>query len=172
VLDEVADRADAWYARIWRSCSDDEKLVALGNRRRGVREYKSAPHGEAALWLAGSRSKDPSFRLLNQTFPPFRAVRRPASTTSVRSKARAIPSPWDRFRAPFLALLVVASPVLFVLTQQELFTATITRRSRPVLAGCPCWSASRLVAGWEARRVGASENLTGRLDARSMLLFL
>ena len=27
ILDEVAERTDAWYRRIWRTCSPDEQLV-------------------------------------------------------------------------------------------------------------------------------------------------
>jgi hypothetical protein len=82
----------------------------------------------------GLADKDPSFRLMNQTFRRF-VLSAPCQHDIRAIEGAADPSPWDRFRAPFLALLVVAS-LFFVLTQQELFTATITTLTA-VLAGLP-----------------------------------
>ena len=133
VLDEVADRADAWYARIWRSCSDDEKLVLSEIAAEGFVNYKSR-RTVRRLMARGLAVKDPSFRLMNQTFRRF-VLSAPCQHDIRAIEGAADPSPWDRFRAPFLALLVVAS-LFFVLTQQELFTATITTLTT-VLAGLP-----------------------------------
>ena len=129
----MADRADAWYARIWRSCSDDEKLVLSEIAAEGFVNYKSR-RTVRRLMARGLAVKDPSFRLMNQTFRRF--VLSAPCQHDIRAIEGAVdPSPWDRFRAPFLALLVVAS-LFFVLTQQELFTATITTLTT-VLAGVP-----------------------------------
>ena len=137
LVDEVADRAEAWYARIWRSCSDDEKLVLSEIAAEGFVNYKSRT--VRRLMARGLAVKDPSFRLMNQTFRRF--VLSAHCQHDIRAiEGAADPSPWDRFRAPFLALLVVAS-LFFVLTQQELFTATITTLTT-VLRGVQCWSAS------------------------------
>jgi hypothetical protein len=133
VLDEVADRAEAWYKRIWQSCSDDEKLVLSEIAAEGFVNYKSR-RTVRRLMARGLAAKDPSFRLMNQTFRRF--VLSAACQHDISAiEGAAEPSPWDRFRAPFLALLVVAS-LFFVLTQQELFTATITTLTT-VLAGLP-----------------------------------
>ena len=71
----------------------------------------------------GLIAKDPSFRLMNQTFRRF--VLSPACQHDIHViEGASDPSSWDRFRAPFFAVLIGAA-LYFLVTQREMFNATI-----------------------------------------------
>lgn len=122
VLDEVADRAESWYRRIWRSCSPDERFVLADVAAEGFANHKSRRTVRRLLGR-GLIAKDPSFRLMNTTFSRF--VQSPACQAEIRSiEGATAPSPWDRLRVPFFTVLVGAA-LFFLLTQRDLFNATI-----------------------------------------------
>jgi len=126
VLDEIADRTDTWYRRIWQSCSPDEQVVLSEIASEGFVNYKSR---RIVRRLLGRRliAKDPSFRLMNRTFRRF--VLSPQCQADIRViEGQSEPSPWDRFRIPFFSV-VVALSLFFLVTQRELFNATIATLS-------------------------------------------
>ena len=131
VLDEIADRTDAWYGHIWRSCTPDEKLVLAEIALEGFVNYKSR---RVVRRLLGRRlvTKKPSFRLMNETFRRF--VLSPGCQADVQAiEGTSEPSPWDRARVPFFTVLVAGS-LFFLVTQRELFNATIATLSTLVAA--------------------------------------
>ena len=122
MLDEIGERTDAWYRRIWRTCTADEQLVLAEIASEGFVNYKSRRTVRRLLGR-GLIAKDPSFRLMNQTFRRF--VLSPACQHDIHAiEGASDPSSWDRFRAPFFAVLIGAA-LYFVATQREMFTATL-----------------------------------------------
>jgi hypothetical protein len=147
VLDEVADRAESWYRRIWRSCSPDERLVLADVAAEGFANHKSRRTVRRLLGR-GLIAKDPSFRLMNTTFRRF--VLSPWCQADVHAiEGATAPSPWERLRVPFFTVLVGAA-LFFLLTQRELFNVTIAALTTltaalPVLA--------RFVAAMTGKRI-------------------
>ena len=122
VLDEIGERTDAWYRRIWRTCTADEQLVLAEIASEGFVNYKSRRTVRRLLGR-GLIVKDPSFRLMNKTFRRF--VLSPACQHDIHAiEGASDPSSWDRFRAPFFAVLIGAA-LYFLVTQREMFNATI-----------------------------------------------
>lgn len=122
VLDEVTERTETWYRRLWKSCSPLEQLVLAEIADDGFVNHKNR---RTVRRLLGRRlvSKDPSFRLMNETFRRF--VLSPSCQADVRAfEGTTEPSPWDRLRLPFFVVLIGAA-LFFMLTQRELFDATI-----------------------------------------------
>ena len=118
VLDEVAERTDAWYKRIWKTCSPDEQLVLAEIASEGFVNYKSR-RTVRRLLARGLVTKDPSFRLMNTTFRRF-VLSAPCQQDVHALEGTSDPSTWDRVRAPFLAALVGIS-LFFLVTQREMF---------------------------------------------------
>ena len=122
ILDEVAERTDAWYRRLWRSCTADEQLVLAEIASEGFVNHKSR-RTVRRLLRRGLIAKDPSFRLMNKTFRRF--VLSPACQHDIHAiEGASDPSSWDRFHAPFFAVLIGAA-LYFLVTQREMFNATI-----------------------------------------------
>jgi hypothetical protein len=121
-LDEIADRAAAWYAWLWSRCTADEKLVLADIAQDGFVNYRKR-HTVRRLLGRGLIAKDPSFRVMSETFRRF--VRSPSARADVRAiEGAAAPSAWDELRIP-LFLLLVGAGLFFVSTQRELFNATV-----------------------------------------------
>jgi hypothetical protein len=144
VLDEVADRTEAWYRGIWRSCRPDEQLVLAEIGSEGFVNYKSRRTVRRLLGR-GLIAKDPSFRLMNETFRRF--VLSPPCQADIRLvEGASEPSPWDRLRVPFFTVLVSLS-LFFLVTQRELFNATIATLSTLTAAVPVMTRVLALVAG-------------------------
>jgi hypothetical protein len=122
VLDEVTERTATWYRRLWKACTPDEQLVLAEIAHEGFVNYKSRRTVRRLLGR-GLIAKDPSFRLMNETFRRF--VLSPPCQADVRAiEGAADPSPWDELRMPFFVVLGGAA-LFFMYTQRELFDATI-----------------------------------------------
>lgn len=149
VLDEVADRAESWYRRIWRSCSPDERLVLADVAAEGFANHKTRRTVRRLLGR-GLIAKDPSFRLMNATFRRF--VLSPACQADVRAAEDASgSSALDRLRLPFFTVLVGAA-LFFLFTQRELFNATVAALTT-LTAALPV--VARLVGAMTGKRVEA-----------------
>jgi len=147
VLDEVAERTDAWYKRIWKTCSPDEQLVLAEIASEGFVNYKSR-RTVRRLLARGLIAKDPSFRLMNTTFRRF--VLSAGCQQDVHAlEGTSDPSTWDRVRAPFFAALVGIS-LFFLVTQREMFTATVATLSTVVAAVPILFRVVALVTGKRA----------------------
>jgi hypothetical protein len=122
VLDEIAERTATWYRRLWKACTPDEQLVLAEIAHEGFVNYKSRRTVRRLLGR-GLIVKDPSFRVMNETFRRF--VLSPQCQADVRAiEGAADPSPWDEVRTPFFVALGSAA-LFFMFTQRELFDATI-----------------------------------------------
>ena len=147
VLDEVAERTDAWYKRIWKTCSSDEQLVLAEIASEGFVNYKSR-RTVRRLLARGLIAKDPSFRLMNTTFRRF-VLSAPCQQDVHALEGTSDPRTRDRVRAPFLAALVVIS-LFFLVTQREMFNATVATLSTVVAAVPILFRVVALVTGKRA----------------------
>lgn len=123
ILDEIDDRASAYYRRLWASCSDDEKVV-LGHVAMDGLTNAASRRVVRRLLVRRLLTKDPDLRLMNRTFQSFilspEVVRQVAQLEGV-----AEPSTWDRLRLPFALTAVSAGAFLFT-TQRDMFNQTVT----------------------------------------------
>jgi hypothetical protein len=123
MLDEIEERASSWYRRVWTTCSDDEKLVLGHVAQQGLANAASR-RVVRRLLMRGLLFKDPSLRVMNETFKRF--VLSPQCRAEVRSlEGEAEPSTWDRLRLPLALGAASAGSFLFV-TQREVFDSTLT----------------------------------------------
>jgi len=123
ILDEIDDRASAYYRRLWASCSDDEKVV-LGHVAMDGLTNAASRRVVRRLLVRRLLTKDPDLRLMNRTFQNFilspEIMRQVAQLEGV-----AEPSTWDRLRLPFALTAASAAAFLFT-TQREMFNQTVT----------------------------------------------
>ncbi|HTM33742.1 MAG TPA: cache domain-containing protein [Vicinamibacterales bacterium] len=126
VLEELEERAEELYTKLWNGCRDDEKLELRHIARHGLATYRNR---RAVRRLIAKRlvTKDPHLRVMNRTFRHF-VLSPPAAVCGPAVEARleeALPlSAWDRFRVPF-AFVVLGVAVFLFLTQRETYNTTI-----------------------------------------------
>ncbi len=121
-FDEIGERADHCYRRIWESCSVDQKVVLGHIAQHGL---ANASARTVVRRLLGRRllHKDPALRPMNETFRRFILSSR-CRLDVARAEASAEPSAWDRLRIP-LAVVVVGVGVFLFSTQKELYNAIL-----------------------------------------------
>jgi hypothetical protein len=123
ILDEIDDRASAYYQRLWESCSDDEKVV-LGHVAMDGLTNAASRRTVRRLLVRRLLTKDPDLRLMNHTFRNF--ILSPEIIRQVvQLEGVAEPSTWDRLRVP-LALTAASAAVFLFTTQREMFNQTVT----------------------------------------------
>ena len=123
ILDEIEERTSNYYARVWSTCSNDEKIVLGHVAQQGLANAASR-RVVRRLLVRGLLFKDPSLRLMNETFTRF------VLSASCRGEVTALegeaePSTWDRLRLPLALGAASAGAFLFV-TQREVFDSTLT----------------------------------------------
>jgi hypothetical protein len=123
VLDEIEERTSRFYARVWSTCSNEEKLVLGHVAQQGLANAASR-RVVRRLLVRGLLFKDPSLRLMNETFTRF--VLSAACQAEVAGlEGEAEPSTWDRLRLP-LALGAASAGAFLFITQREVFDSTLT----------------------------------------------
>jgi hypothetical protein len=152
LLDEITERADTYYAGLWASCHDEEKLVlynlahnglANGRHRRVLRR----------LIARGFVRRDPNLRLFSETFRRYvvAAARRENLVSRTRQLHGA--STWDTLRVPFF-VIIVSFLLLLVTTQKDLMTTT-TALATALTTGIPM--VMKLIGAFSERRVETTE---------------
>ena len=122
LYDEIGERASAYYATLWSSCSQEEKIVLLHIAADGFANARDRVVIRRLLARDVVR-RAPNFMLMNETFRRF--VIAPARRREVAQFDTNIPeSAWDRVRLPLLVSLLGAA-VFFFVTQRELFDASL-----------------------------------------------
>jgi hypothetical protein len=121
VYDEIRERADSHYARLWAGCDDDEKLMLYhlavygllnGRNRRVARR----------LFARRLIRRLPQIRIFNETFRRYVIDAGRRDDIARLGREEEVPM-WDRMRVRF-AIVMVTALVLLVATQRELFTTT------------------------------------------------
>jgi len=152
LLDEIGERAETYYAGLWASCNDDEKLVlyqlasnglANGRNRRLLRR----------LMARGLVRRDPNLELFSETFRLYVLAAARREDVVTRARAEHGPSAWDTLRLPFF-LIIVSFVLLLFATQKDLLTTT-TALATALTTGLPVLM--KLIGVFTERRSGARD---------------
>ena len=148
LLEELGERAEAYYRSLWASCCDDEKLV-LGHLAEDGLINEHDRRWVRRLMARGLIRRDPVFRLINETFRRF-ALSPVCKREVLELEKRTGESPWDRFRRPFFATVAVGV-VFFLATQKQLLDGTLAVAAS-LTAGLP--AVAKVLDLVSGRRIG------------------
>jgi hypothetical protein len=134
LLDELCERAETYFAGLWSSCREDEKLMlyqlahsglANGRNRRTLRR----------LMARGLVRRNPNLELFSESFRLYviEAAERENIVTIARENRGA--STWDSLRLPFFVIIISFLLVLFA-TQKDMLTTT-TALATALTTGLP-----------------------------------
>ena len=127
LLDEIDERAEALYGKLWMSCSDTEKLELRHIAQFG---FANPGHSRAVRQLIMKRllRKDPDLRLMNRTFRRFVVSPQTTGHVAQRDVARIESgleaSGWDQIRGPFVIGVLGLAAFLYF-TQRETYNVTV-----------------------------------------------
>jgi hypothetical protein len=127
ILEAIQEGAEPVYAKLWKRCSDDEKLELRHIAQFGL---ASPGNARAVRGLIARRlvTKDPNLRLMNRTFRRFVLSSLSPGHVPQRDVARIesslTPSSWDRYSSLFVIAATGATAFLFI-TQRDAYNATI-----------------------------------------------
>ena len=152
LLDELGERAETYFAGLWASCRDDEKLLlyqlahnglANGRNRRTLRR----------LMARGLVRRNPNLELFSESFRLYviDAAERENIVTLAREKRGA--STWDSLRLPFFVIIISFLLLLFA-TQKDMLTTT-TALATALTTGLPILM--KLVGVFTERRADGKE---------------
>gem|GEM_PF-1969666 len=122
LLDEIRERADAYYNALWSTCSLDEHLLLFhlarfgflnGRNRRMVRR----------LLARGLVVRTPHLHLFNDSFRAYVIANSSRQEVASLERADAAESAWGRIRGPVLTVVVIGAAVFFS-TQKDLMNTT------------------------------------------------
>ena len=100
LLDEITERADTYYAGLWASCHDDEKLVLYNLAHNGLANGRNR-RVLRRLIARGFVRRDPNLRLFSETFRRYVVVAARREHLVTRTRELRGASTWDTLRVPF-----------------------------------------------------------------------
>jgi hypothetical protein len=152
LLDEIGDRAETYYAGLWESCREEEKLLLYQLAHTGLANARNR-RVLRRLIARGLVRRDPNLSLFSETFRLYvlAAARRENVVSRAREQRPA--STWDSLRVPFFVVIISFLLLLFA-TQKDLMTTT-TALATALTTGLPM--AMKLLGVFTDRRVGAAE---------------
>lgn len=152
LIDEIAERAETYYAGLWASCRPDEKLLLDQLARNGLANGRNR-RTLRRLIARGLVRRDPNLELFSETFRLY--VLAAAQREDVVSRARAArgASTWDSLRLPFFIIIIGFLLLLFA-TQRDLLTST-TALATALATGLPI--IMKLIGVFTEKRMGAPD---------------
>jgi hypothetical protein len=152
LLDEIGERAETYYAGLWESCREEEKLLLYQLAHTGLANARNR-RVLRRLIARGLVRRDPNLELFSETFRLYvlSAARRENVVSRAREQRPA--STWDSLRVPFFVVIISFLLLLFT-TQKDLMTTT-TALATALTTGLPM--AMKLLGVFTERRLGAAE---------------
>ncbi|HEV8582516.1 MAG TPA: hypothetical protein VGX68_25910 [Thermoanaerobaculia bacterium] len=121
-LDDLKERAEPYYRALWTMCTEEEKVVLVHLAEGGLINAKNAG-ALKMLMRRGLIKRDPTFRLMNESFRRFVAT--DVRLGEVRTlEQEADTSAWGRMKGP-LTVTLVGVAAFFFITQREVFDISI-----------------------------------------------
>lgn len=151
LIDEIRERSNTYYAGLWASCSDDEKILLQQLARDGLLNGKDRK-AVRRLLARGLVRRRPNLKLFNETFRLY--VLAAAKREDVPLEGQEGPSAWDVIRLP-LFVVIVSAIILIFATQKDLLNLT-TGLVAALTTGLP--AIVRLFGLFTERRINAAEN--------------
>lgn len=122
LLDELGERAEAYFAGLWASCRDEEKLLLYHIARNGLANARNRRVLRRVL-ARGLVRRDPNVELFSETFRLYVLNAAKREDLAARARAERSASTWDTLRIPFFVVIVAFLLLLFA-TQKDLMTTT------------------------------------------------
>ena len=119
---QIVTNARPYYTAVWHACSGEEKLTLTRLAQYGLLSPKDPDTEE--LWMKGLILRDPSVRLMNESFRIFILSMRNDNAVAKCEKDAKSSSNWEVLKVPLtIGLLSVAAFLL--LTQHELYNSAV-----------------------------------------------
>jgi hypothetical protein len=134
LIDEISERAETYYAGLWASCHEDEKLLLYQLAHNGLANGKNR-RLLRRLIARGLVRREPSLELFSETFRLYVLSAAQKEELVSRSKAAMPASTWDSLRVPLFVVIVSFLLLLFT-TQKDLLTTT-TALTAALTTGLP-----------------------------------
>jgi hypothetical protein len=148
LLDEIGERAESYYAGLWASCHDDEKLLLYNLAHNGLANGRNR-RVLRRLIARGFVRREPNFELFSETFRRYVLTAARREDLVSRSREERGASTWDTLRVPFFVILV-SLLLLLVTTQKDLMTTT-TALATGLTTGIPL--IMKLIGAFTERRL-------------------
>jgi hypothetical protein len=122
LVDELRERADTYFAGLWRSCSSDEKVLLFQLAKSGLVNATNR-RIIRRLMARGLVRREPNFKLFSATFRLYvlSAGRREDVVQVAREEHPR--SQWDSLRVPLFVVIGTLLLLMFA-TQKDLLSAT------------------------------------------------
>jgi hypothetical protein len=134
LLDELCERAETYFAGLWSSCREDEKLLLFQLAHNGLANGKNR-RTLRRLMARGLVRRNPNLELFSESFRLYviEAAERENIVAIARESRGA--STWDSLRLPFFVIIISFLLVLFA-TQKDMLTTT-TALATALTTGLP-----------------------------------
>jgi len=122
LLDELGERAETYFAGLWATCREEEKLLLYQLAHSGLANAKNR-RTLRRLMARGLVRRDPNLELFSESFRLYvlDTARRENIIALDREKRGA--STWDSLRLPFFIIIISFILLLFA-TQKDMLTTT------------------------------------------------
>ncbi|MEK6374703.1 MAG: cache domain-containing protein [Acidobacteriota bacterium] len=152
LLDEIAERAETYYAGLWASCRQDEKLLLYQLARNGLANGRNR-RTLRRLIARGLVRRDPNLQLFSETFRLYVLTAAQREDLVSRARAERGTSTWDSLRLPFFIIIISFLLLLFA-TQKDLLTTT-TALATALTTGLPI--IMKLIGVFSEKRMGGPD---------------
>jgi len=151
-LDELGERAETYFAGLWSTCREDEKLLLYHLAHNGLANARGR-RTIRRLMARGLVRRNPNLELFSESFRLYvlEAARREDIVSVDREKRGA--STWDSLRVPFFVIIIAFILLLFA-TQKDMLTTT-TALATALTTGLPVLM--KLIGVFTERRTEAKE---------------
>jgi hypothetical protein len=121
IASEILERADAYYRLVWNECSKTQQFVLTQLAEDGLLNPSNG-RAVSQLMRRGLITKDPEFRIMNES---FRRFLRSAAVPELRREWRheAHGSGWGRAHGAFVTTMIIVG-VFLLTTQNELWQSS------------------------------------------------
>ena len=152
LIDEISERAETYYAGLWASCHDEEKLLLYHLAHHGLVNAQNR-RVLRRLIARGLVHRDPNLRLFSETFRRYVVTAARNEGLVKRCRATRGPSTWEALRVPFFVIII--SFLLFLATTQKDLMTTTTALVTALTTGIP--GLMKLISAVAERRSEAPE---------------
>jgi hypothetical protein len=152
LLDEISERAETYYAGLWASCREDEKLLLYQLARNGLANGRNR-RTLRRLIARGLVRRDPNISLFSETFRLYVLGAEQREHLVSRARAERGASTWDSLRVPFFVIIIAFLLLLFA-TQKDLLTTT-TALATALTTGLPI--IMKLIGVFTEKRMGGPD---------------
>ena len=152
LIDEISERAETYYAGLWATCRDDEKLQLYQLARNGLANGRNR-RTLRRLIARGLVRRDPNIALFSETFRLYVLGAEPREHLVSRARAERGASTWDSLRLPFFVIIIAFLLLLFA-TQKDLMTTT-TALATALTTGLPI--IMKLIGVFTEKRMGGPD---------------